>query len=301
MTGTHYALSNNFWHDNPGVSSTPGFGIIIGYQAASVGVPAQYITVNGDHIYNNGSAVAGQGLLIDVSTIGGGDVITDVIVENSQIINNNNGGIALNGLSGFSGLTLLGNLYSGSSQLNNLNANAITASHNPAQVSTLDASGQLTLANNVGVFMRDASGNAQPVISLSPIDVTFIRPGSAAANTQIQNFSGTPELIVDGGSNGGITLNNHLIGTGASPTLTGCGGGSPALSPTSTDFKGTFTTGTSATGCTVTFAASFATTPDCWVVSLSNNPVATYAANGASLAITFGSASGAKYAYGCVQ
>lgn len=56
-------------------------------------------------------------------------------------------------------------------------------------------------------------------------------------------------------------------GAGSGPTLSSCGT-SPSLSTNATDFAGVVTTGTVTTGCTITFANSYTSTPTCWVSDL---------------------------------
>lgn len=55
----------------------------------------------------------------------------------------------------------------------------------------------------------------------------------------------------------------------AQPTISACGSGSPTMSATANDDTGSFTTGTSASACTVTFARAYAVTPTV-VISDSN-------------------------------
>lgn len=49
--------------------------------------------------------------------------------------------------------------------------------------------------------------------------------------------------------------------TGATPQISSCGTGSPVMNANANDATGSFTTGTSASACTVTFAHAYATTP----------------------------------------
>lgn len=49
--------------------------------------------------------------------------------------------------------------------------------------------------------------------------------------------------------------------TGATPTISTCGTGAPVMNANANDATGSFTTGTSASACTITFAHAYATTP----------------------------------------
>lgn len=49
--------------------------------------------------------------------------------------------------------------------------------------------------------------------------------------------------------------------TGAAPTISSCGTGSPAMGTNANDAVGSFLTGTSASGCTITFAHAYSSTP----------------------------------------
>lgn len=65
---------------------------------------------------------------------------------------------------------------------------------------TIYNTGGITTANNIALTWNDSSGNPKPILSLSNTNVTFTRPGSAAANWEVQNFAGVPEITVQGGS-----------------------------------------------------------------------------------------------------
>lgn len=88
-------------------------------------------------------------------------------------------------------------------------------------------------------------------------------------------------------------------GAGSGPTLSSCGT-SPSLSTNATDFSGTVTTGTVTTGCTITFAASYTSTPTCWVVdSTGVRASMSYTVNSTSIVVT-GNVVSDKLTYGCL-
>ena len=59
----------------------------------------------------------------------------------------------------------------------------------------------------------------------------------------------------------------HLLAssTPATPTVSSCGSGSPALTAGSNDVTGDVTTGTAATSCTITFGAAYSVTPEVFI------------------------------------
>lgn len=58
-------------------------------------------------------------------------------------------------------------------------------------------------------------------------------------------------------------LNGHITAssTGATPGISSCGTGSPVMGASANDVVGSFTTGTSASACTITFASAYSSTP----------------------------------------
>jgi len=98
-----------------------------------------------------------------------------------------------------------------------------------------------------------------------------------------------------------FTSAGHLAFTGAAPTLSSCGSGSPALDATASDNAGTITEGTTATGCTATFAVAFATPPHCIVSSPSGSAFASYSTSTTALTIVNASATGDRFTYHCTQ
>ncbi len=82
--------------------------------------------------------------------------------------------------------------------------------------------------------------------------------------------------------------------------LSSCGT-TPAISSNSSDIKGTITEGTTATGCTLTFATAYSTAPDCIVSSPNGAAFTSYTPSTTTLVIVNASASGNKYSYFCEQ
>jgi hypothetical protein len=119
-------------------------------------------------------------------------------------------------------------------------------------------------------------------------------PGRIGIGTQ------APNATLTVGSAGGGNDDGHLGFLGAKPTLGGCGT-SPSLDATATDGSGTVTEGTTATGCTLTFAVAYATAPHCIISSPSGSAFTSYSTSTTALTIVNASASGNKYSYVCVQ
>lgn len=89
----------------------------------------------------------------------------------------------------------------------------------------------------------------------------------------------------------------HLPSAGAgTPALSSCGT-SPSI--TGNDLAGTFTTGSAATTCTLTFATAYPAAPYCFVVPQGNLNFPTYTTSTTALTITVDVASTA-YNYLCV-
>lgn len=101
----------------------------------------------------------------------------------------------------------------------------------------------------------------------------------------------------------GIYLPQHLLAvtqfTG-SPTLTGCGSGSPAV--LGSDVAGTITEGTSSTSCGLTFAQPYLATPYCLVVPASIVAVTPFQfqVSAVQMTITSGSSSSQTFNYICI-
>lgn len=165
-----------------------------------------------------------------------------------------------------------------------------------------------------------APGLKQTVCNFGPGNIEFISQSasSASGNKFFLPFtlSTTPTLalgylgcVTFGYDNTGFyfpetggAMSSHQTVYGPIPTLSGCGG-SPTI--VGTDSAGTVTEGTTATGCTVTFASawdSFADAPSCQVTWQNGIPPATsVSSSAASLVVTNTSATGDRFSYSCTQ
>lgn len=98
----------------------------------------------------------------------------------------------------------------------------------------------------------------------------------------------------------GLEIAGHAIANSAStPSLTSCGGGSPAIN--GTDLAGVVTMGTSATGCVITFSTAYVAEPHC-IVSWIATPLASqsYATSTTAITLTQTSTSSNKVKYICI-
>lgn len=131
----------------------------------------------------------------------------------------------------------------------------------------------------------------------------------SGAVTESTNFSQTGATTFSTGT-GTVSLNGlaavgaHIETTGtATTTLSGCGTGSPTISAGSTDNDGKITEGTTATGCTMTFKATYTNSPFCTCTANSAGAAAACDASGStatSLVIVNASATGDVIVYHCV-
>lgn len=113
------------------------------------------------------------------------------------------------------------------------------------------------------------------------------------------NNAGTTQLT------GGVTISakvlfngatGHLATTGTAPTLTTCGT-SPTI--TGSDIAGILTTGSAATTCTITFAATYTNEPVCMVEAIGITTQPTYTVSATAITMTVDTAS-QKYYYFCM-
>lgn len=102
---------------------------------------------------------------------------------------------------------------------------------------------------------------------------------------------------------GAATYGSHFrVHQTTAPALSACGG-SPTIDPTASDTSGTATEGTTATGCVITFATAYATTPHCSVSNWAGNaqPVTLSACSTTALTVTNSSGTGNKFTYQVIQ
>lgn len=103
--------------------------------------------------------------------------------------------------------------------------------------------------------------------------------------------------IVNGNFNLTMDTAGHLRNVGSAPVLSSCGT-SPAIS--GTDIAGTVTMGTaSPTGCTITFATTYGSAPDCTVTWQSQITSRAYAISATAITLTQTATSSNLVNYDC--
>lgn len=149
-------------------------------------------------------------------------------------------------------------------------------------------------ANNVlyGGLLGAVAGNNVPsqFIKLASTDA------KGAHGIVSLQASGGDTLAIAGG-NGAVHV---AVKSTAAPTVTGCGAGC-ALHPGASDVRGTINEGASASGAVLTFAAAYATVPECVVSSPTGTALGAYTATATTLTLTHAATSNAKFTYICLQ
>jgi hypothetical protein len=106
----------------------------------------------------------------------------------------------------------------------------------------------------------------------------------------------SPVQSAGDGTLGTATVTGHIKGTGTAPALTSCGT-SPAIA--GSDLAGVVTTGSAATTCTITFAATYTTAPSCFFLPTGTATMPVYTVSATAITVTTDIAS-TVYNYGCV-
>lgn len=233
-TGAGISFQGCKFVGNVGGSGNPGIGVYLYYMNGgsftSVGAPVQDVSFVGCTFRANGSVALGTaGVVLDAATSAGTDKITGIAFAGCTFDNNITQGIGVNStVANLANLVAIGNTFTGSNQTISIasNLNAIMNSindNNQANISTaLTLQAQVYHKNNVANYWADGSGNQQPIMSVSPSNITYLRPASAAAYIALQNFAGTNAMLVTNDANnpiqivvGGV-LEQVLAGTASS-------------------------------------------------------------------------------------
>lgn len=128
-------------------------------------------------------------------------------------------------------------------------------------------------------------------------------PGGGQIGVEIASASVMNATFTISDYSGAATYGSHFrVHQTTAPALSACGG-SPGLDATASDTAGLATEGTTATGCVITFATAYATTPHCSVSNWAGNaqPVTLSACSTAALTVTNSSGSGNKFTYQVIQ
>lgn len=130
-------------------------------------------------------------------------------------------------------------------------------------------------------------------------DASSFRLRYYTGGVDLLQFSNTGDAFVYGITThqSKVILQNKLASTGTAPTLSSCGT-SPTVDSGATDVAGSFTTGSGATTCTVTFSGAYSATPTC-VVGGSGVTSPTYTVSTTAITMSVDVAS-TKYNFICV-
>lgn len=153
---------------------------------------------------------------------------------------------------------------------------------NATVAGTLQVTGVSTFSSNLkllGGYSLDTT-NAGGALNIGTTSATSVIIGSATAKVgiatsspfaslSVQGVAGTIPFAVSSSTVAGAMMpvfevnnNGHIIVSGAAPSVSTCGAGSPSVS--GNDTAGKVTTGSSAaTSCTVTFANTYTSAPVC--------------------------------------
>lgn len=197
----------------------------------------------------------------------------------------------INIMSGNVGLSVssAGTLGTGS-VYKNLIASAITGTGSNLNVNSTfnGSSGIQTMLGVTGTLTQTSTAGYTGIL-VNPTESTIGSGQKNIADFQVGNTS--LWRIDDKG---------HVIGGGTSPALTSCGSG-PTI--TGNDHAGTVVGGTGSTGCTVTFANTYATAPHCTVTaqtgSLTN--IFSYSVSVSAITTTETSFGTGKFDYVCID
>jgi hypothetical protein len=216
-TGRHMKFSHNYIHGNPGGHGGAGVGLgydiqyINGGSFTSVGVPPFGIVIDGDIIATNGAVNAGEGILIDPSAIVNSDTISDISINNTIFDNNTNTGIAATTATALTNVSFgAGNIFSGASQTQTMNAPFIAA----ASSSTLPR----PPTTNTGATYTQLQGDYSLIANASGTQTITLLSAAANPGRQLQLLTIAAQAVVSASSNvvpltGGAAGTAILAGT----------------------------------------------------------------------------------------
>lgn len=156
------------------------------------------------------------------------------------------------------------------------------AANDPA---VMALSGDCTLNASAAITCTKSNGSSFGTAA-------FVATGTSGATIPILSASNTYSGALN-------TFGGHFAASTSTPTLSTCGGGSPAI--VGDDKDGQVTLGTSATACTILFNAAYTSAPMC-TVTWQATPLASqsYVTSTTAITLTQTSASGNKVNYHCV-
>jgi len=156
--------------------------------------------------------------------------------------------------------------------------------------------------NQTGTSQQTASVQIKPVYNQP--SATSVANTDFLVNRTETSYGTTPgkQRLLDLGTGGGsfvskfnVDNKGHNNVNGTAPSLTSCGS-SPTIQSGSNDHVGTFTIGSTGTGCVATFGTAYANTPTCVISSRTVANLTSYSPS--TTAITIVGAAGV-YDYNC--
>lgn len=181
----------------------------------------------------------------------------------------------------------------------------------PVNLFTVTDSGIVTAAQGTVILGTSAAVNSSIQFFTSGTGSAVIRPspgGTYGSTVLTLPATATTDTLATIGAaqtfSGAIThtaldtFSAHIAGGGTAPTITA---GTATLDAQASDLSGTVTEGTTQTGFTLTFGATYTTVPHCVVGSPSGVVITSYAVTATTLAIVNASASADVFTYTCVK
>lgn len=215
----------------------------------------------------NGTCIGGGGGSGTVTSISGSGGTTGLTLTGGPITTS--GTLTLGGTLGIAnggtatttgGVTNGLEFFNGTSLTNS--ANFVELANGNIGIGTTTPFGALSIAttSSAAFVISDAFNTIDALFSTASTTGSIF---TVAATTSPS--IGSPVKLFDVDQYGHLTASS----TPATPTISTCGTGSPAMGTNANDDTGNFVTGTSASACTITFGRAYATTPTV-VVSDSN-------------------------------
>jgi hypothetical protein len=214
-TGAGYTLSGNTWTKMLPPTGGYGIGVFIYYQTGtftSEGYPANDISIVGDRFIENGDPATGNGagVLVTGTAITNSDKISGITITGCVFDNNKATGIFVEGPATLEVITLwAGNVFRGASQTSNVNTTAYD-NYTTSEPDRFTFKTKVVIGNNLGLWMQDSGGVQRPILSVSDINLAFLRPASADGYLSLQNFAGTELFTVSTSVPAGLPNNASL-------------------------------------------------------------------------------------------
>lgn len=251
-TAQTFSQANTF--SKAGAASTPGVSIT-GVPFAGTGTTSFAILDVNANTATASSTLNTNGTMLRINQHGSSGTPIEVQIDGAEKAK----------FDGFGNLTTPSIIATSITTILTANTNAILSYHGAAnwQLGATDAAAPVAQILSVQSVIAGTSNTA---------GVDWTRRGSAGTGTGAGGK--IIEQVAPAGTTGTsqngfqtvqtIDSNQHVkYSSAAIPTIGTCGGGTPTVTAGSTDVAGSFTTGTTATACTLTFKIAYTTAPFC--------------------------------------